>query len=431
MPLTSTLRDLPDRLLVATRRRPVLLDVALTVALLVGGLVGLSFDVRHDAGRHPVDLLACGLTVVGALPYLLRRRAPLAVLVVAAAPLLALMYLGYPSGILGSGLFVAAFSVAALRGRRQVVAAAIVILTLLTGVAVVTPGYLRVGELGVNLVLFGGALALGEATRTRRLYVEALEERARSAEREAVLAERSVVSAEREREEAARRAVSEERLRIAQELHDIVAHSLGVIALQAGVGAHVIASDPAEAKESLVAISTTSRETLSEIRRILGALRGPDGELTYAPAPGLDDLDALAGTVSAAGVPVTVRVEGRREGLPAGVDLTAYRIVQEALTNVLRHAGPARAEVVIRHLPGCLEIEVLDDGAGGVGAAAGAGADRGAGAFPGGGGAAPPGGHGLLGMRERVGVWGGSLATGVREEGGFAVRARLPFGDPS
>ncbi len=229
--------------------------------------------------------------------------------------------------------------------------------------------------------------------RNRRLYLGELEARA--------------IAAEHERDEEAKRAVADERLRIAQELHDVVAHSMGVIAVQAGVGAHVIDRDPAEAKRSLEAIAGTSRSTLTEIRRLLGVLRD-DGAAAYQPAPGLADLDRLVADLGDAGLPVTVRVEGASGDVPPGVDLTAYRIVQEALTNVLKHAGPARAAVTVTYEPDAVRLRITDDGRGVNGATS-------------------EGGHGLLGMRERVGVYGGSLSAGPRTGGGFTVVAELPY----
>jgi len=188
----------------------------------------------------------------------------------------------------------------------------------------------------------------------------------------------------------------------------VVAHSMGVIAVQAGVGAHVIDTDPAEAKKSLDAISTTSRATLTEIRRLLGVLRA-DEEGGYEPAPGLGDLDRLLTDIRGTGVQVDVRIDGERHDLPPGVDLTAYRIVQEALTNVLKHAGKASATVTVGYEPDAVRLEVVDDGRGVNGRAAG-------------------GGHGLVGMRERVAVYGGTLETGPRIGGGYRVAARLPYG---
>jgi signal transduction histidine kinase len=186
---------------------------------------------------------------------------------------------------------------------------------------------------------------------------------------------------------------------------------MGVIAVQAGVGAHVIDKDPQEAKRSLEAISQTSRSTLAEIRHMLGVLRD-DAGASYTPAPGLADLDRLVRDVGSAGVEVDVQREGTRTELPPGVDFTAYRIVQEALTNVLKHAGRARATVLLGYEDGALRLEVTDDGRGVNGSS-------------------DPGGHGLMGMRERVGVYGGSFEAGPRTGGGFRVAVRLPYGEPA
>jgi signal transduction histidine kinase len=275
----------------------------------------------------------------------------------------------------------------------------------LVGMSAVAIGLITVASAGIvdattsNLLLSGavyaGAYLFGSTVRNRRLYLGELEARAQELERE--------------RDEKARRAVADERLRIAQELHDVVAHSMGVIAVQAGVGAHVIDRDPAEAKRALEAIAGTSRSTLTEIRRLLGVLRD-DGAGEYQPAPGLADLDRLVADLGAAGLPVTVAFEGASEGIPQGVDLTAYRIVQEALTNVLKHAGPAHARVTVDYRPGAIHLVVSDDG-------------RGVNGTP------TDGGHGLLGMRERVGVYGGSLQTGPQTGGGFRVVADLPYED--
>jgi signal transduction histidine kinase len=201
------------------------------------------------------------------------------------------------------------------------------------------------------------------------------------------------------------REVADERLRIARELHDVVAHAMSIVAVQAGVAAHVIDSQPDEAKRMLENVRVTSHEALDEMRRLLGVLRG-DAEL--APAPGLHDVEALAESLRTAGIPVTLTIDGTPTAVPAGVDLTAYRIVQEALTNVVKHAGPAvAAEVHVQYDAGAVIVEVTDDGRGGF---------------------AGDGGHGLLGMRERVAVFGGELTTGPKVGGGFQVRATLPYG---
>ncbi|WP_392896843.1 sensor histidine kinase [Streptomyces sp. LN699] len=212
-------------------------------------------------------------------------------------------------------------------------------------------------------------------------------------------------------------AVTAERLRIARELHDMVAHSIGIIAIQAGVGSRVIRTQPEEAAEALRAIETTSRETLSGLRRTLVALRRTDtvaagsGPTPLGPAPGLDDLDRLAEATADAGVRVDLRRTGLRRPLPTDIDLSAYRIVQEALTNVVRHAGTGQCRVSIDHGEEELSVEVVDDGRGAT--------------------ATGPGhGFGIVGMRERVALLHGRLSVGPRPEGGFRVAARLPLPEP-
>ncbi|MET7932360.1 sensor histidine kinase [Streptomyces sp. NPDC005322] len=212
-------------------------------------------------------------------------------------------------------------------------------------------------------------------------------------------------------------AVTAERLWIARELHDMVAHSIGIIAIQAGVGSRVIQTQPAEAREALRAIETTSRETLSGLRRTLVSLRPDDRGATaseqspLAPTPGLADIERLAAATSGAGVRVDVRCSGERRPVPADIDLSAYRIVQEALTNVVRHADTGRCRVAIDYGDGELSVEVVDNGRG----ATGNGSAHG---------------FGIIGMRERAGLLGGHLSAGPRPEGGFRVAARLPLPAP-
>lgn len=218
---------------------------------------------------------------------------------------------------------------------------------------------------------------------------------------------------EREQATEARAAVAEERARIAREMHDVVAHSLSVMVVQAEAAEAMLEVDPERAHRPLSAVQDTGRAALTDLRRMLGALReADDGGPSLAPQPGLAGLDALAQHVRDAGLPVDVRIEGDPRPLPPGIDLSAFRIVQEGLTNVLKHAGPARAEVVVRYAPDEIALTVSDDGAG-------AQRDR------------QNGGHGLMGMRERVAVYGGELRAGPRPapERGFALTARLPL-DP-
>ncbi|WP_371619418.1 sensor histidine kinase [Streptomyces sp. NBC_00454] len=213
-------------------------------------------------------------------------------------------------------------------------------------------------------------------------------------------------------------AVVAERLRIARELHDMVAHSIGIIAIQAGVGSRVIRTQPEEAGEALRAIEATSRETLAGLRRTLMALRQADpdaedsGRAPLAPSPGLADLDRLAAATADAGVSVDVHRSGEQRPLPADIDLSAYRIVQEALTNVVRHAGTGLCRVAIEYGDRELSVEIVDDGRGAT--------EHG-----------PAHGFGIVGMRERVALLHGRLTTGTRPEGGFRVAARLPLPAPA
>jgi signal transduction histidine kinase len=303
------------------------------------------------------------------------------------------------------------------------------------------------GALLGALTIFALGAVWGDRKKVRDAYEEQLELRA--------------AEKERERIEAARRAVGEERLRIARELHDVVAHALSVVAVQSGVGAHVIDNRPDEAKRILETISHTSRDSLDEMRRLLGVLRaaptGPDGDHAggdllgggrlggdqlgvdqlggdTAPAPGLAALDGLVERVTAAGVPIETHVEGVGAALPTGVDLAAYRIVQEALTNVLKHAGRAKAHVVVRHLPGAVQVEVVDDGRGAASHARApnaSGDDAGSGSVNGpANGSVNGSGHGLVGMRERAALYGGALEAGPRPGGGFRVATTLRYATP-
>jgi signal transduction histidine kinase len=219
--------------------------------------------------------------------------------------------------------------------------------------------------------------------------------------------ERRVQLAERERDVAAREAVVEERARIARELHDAIAHNVSMMVVQAGAERHVLDGTHGSTREVLETIERIGRGALTEMRRMVGMLRSDSGD-PLAPQPGLDDLPTLVTQVRAAGLPVELRVEGERPELPVGIELSAYRIVQEALTNALKHAGDAHAVVHVRYGADSLELEIVDDGAGAPALVAG-------------------GGHGLVGMRERVLLYGGRLDAGRRPSGGFAVRVLLPI----
>jgi signal transduction histidine kinase len=333
---------------------------------------------------------ATGLVLTLSLAW--RRRAPLVVLGVAIATsvvanVLAVLDEATTPAI---ALVVAVYSVGAhTSGLRAAVGGLGAAALIAANVA----DQFSLGDLLFIAMILGGAWLAGRAMRYRR-------------EREHVL-ELLTVDLEREREEKARTAVAEERVRIARELHDVVAHAISVIVLQARGGRRSLATDPGETREALDMIEATGSEALAEMRRLLGMLRRDDEEIALAPQPSLRFLDALAAQVREAGLPVDLSVEGEPTELPPGVDLSAYRIVQEALTNALKHAGPATARVVVRYRENDLELEIADTGAG-------ASASDGEG-------------HGLAGMRERVSLYGGKIETGPRDGGGFAVRARLPL----
>jgi len=348
----------------------------------------------------PVGMLALGgaLVLLHTLPLVARRRFPGTVLALCVASGLAFAALFLPPFFLGPALLVAVYSVAAY-GSRWVALAGLVVAELGLAAVWFTPAMLERS----TFLLFMGVIAvfwvLGRFVGDRQLYAAQLEER--------------TAELERAREELARRAVVEERLRLARELHDVVAHAMSVIAVQSGVGAHVADSRPEEVGKALAAIEATSRAALTELRRLLGVLRqDSESQASLTPVPGLANLDSLLAEVGKAGLAVRVRVEGAPLQLPAGVDLSAYRIVQEALTNVVKHAGPAHAQVTIGYRDQDVTVEVTDDGRGAV--------------TPAGDGRMGTG-HGLIGMRERVQAFGGDLETGPRSGGGFRVAARLPL----
>lgn len=370
-------------------------DVAFVV---VGGGLAVASAFGTDVVSGPTkgrDLLFYVLLALIILPFLVRRRFPFSVFLVTSMSLVLYSFMGYKEGAVPMMVLVAMFTVGSRCSPIQMTAAMV---TLTCGMVVLyldPTEPLDFGNVVANLAFFAAALMFGWTLRSRRERLDALESRAEALERE--------------QEEEALRAVESERLRIAQELHDVMAHSMGVIAVQAGAGMHVIDRNPAEAKRALENISVTSRSTLTELRRLLGVLRDETAGAEFAPAPGIGELGRLVREVEDAGVEVELHVADNLD-MPAGVDLTAYRIVQEALTNVLKHAGPAKATVNVSGGGGVLNIEVSDDGRGVNGRSDGSG-------------------HGLMGMRERVGVYGGTLVAGPVDGGGFSVKARIPWGE--
>jgi signal transduction histidine kinase len=380
------------------RANPWWFDSALALAAAGLSTAIFVFDPAFMGLPRGRFVLGCGLVLLHTVPLAARRRFPLAVLATSVASGLAFAALDLSPDLLWMTFLVAVYSVAAY-GSRWVSLAGLVVAELGSVANQLTPGRFQAPTVISNALLIAAVWLLGHFVGVRRVYVGQLEER--------------TAELEQAREELARRAVTEERLRLARELHDVVAHAMSVIAVQSGVGAHIANTQPEEAAKALVAIEATSRGALEELRRLLGVLRQehePQGDL--APVPGLADLDSLLAEVSKAGLAVKLRVNGTRPPVPAGVDLSAYRIVQEALTNVVKHAGPAHAQVTIGYRDQDVTVEVTDDGQGAVTS----GSDGQAGS-----------GHGLIGMRERVAAFGGELEVGPRPGGGFRVAARLPL----
>jgi signal transduction histidine kinase len=372
--------------------------VALTFGFLIPHRVPRVSGAAWDAGGWVTYAVAAGIT-------LFRRWFPRATLALVLPVAMAALYLRAGGG--GAVVYVAMalYSVVAVSSRRAaliiagLVASAVLAITIIGGGGSLVPSAVA----GVAVVLLGWLA--GENTQAGRLYAAQQAERA---------AEKAAAAAA-ERAGQISRALADERAQIARELHDIVAHAMSVIAVRSGVARMVIDTDPQQAREALAIIETTTRRSLHEMRLLVSMLRGAeDHDADLSPVPGLGDLDRLVAATDAAGVTVEVDIDGTVRGLSPAADLSAYRIVQEALTNVVRHAGPTRARVRISYRPGELSIDVTDDGPSGQ--------------------APPPvaragSGHGLIGMRERAALFGGQLSAGPHAAG-FRVRASIPTTDP-
>jgi signal transduction histidine kinase len=374
------------------------LDILIVVAALesaVGTAVRTDDDAPHGAKLWLEMLVIAGLILV----LLARRRFPFAApatfwIGTAAVSFLDGRLVASQAGIFIAGLF-AAVLLGSLRNGTQSRAGAVIVLASAGIVVLNVPTSKPADLLYTPLVFFTGWVA-GFALRERNLKAEDAEERAERAERE--------------RETAARLAVAEERARMARELHDVVAHAMSVMVLQVGAVRHRL---PAGAeRDALGNVEHAGRNALAEMRRLLGALRGDDA-LQLAPSPGLGDLESLAGDVRAAGLDVRLHVEGEPLALPAALDLSAYRIVQEGLTNSLKHAQAKHVDVTVDYAPDQVRIEVKDDGHGGsVRKDAPVNGQ----------------GHGLIGIGERVKLYGGDMSTFTSSSGGFVLRASLPLG---
>jgi signal transduction histidine kinase len=387
-------------------------------------LLGVLVAVMHVQGvlAKPPDAPVRPLTDFGHLGFVLlivsglvlvaRRRWPATVFIIAALASLVYFSLDFSDGPGWIGLFIALYTLTAYGdGRRSVVIAAV-------GITVLATGWLIVGSdveprAAIGWVFFRiaasvMAAALGESVRTRRVVAaDALERAAR---------------AERTREEEARSRVEAERLRIAREVHDTVAHAIAIINVQAGVTAYMLDKRPDRAREALVTIEQTSAQALHEMRAVLGVLRDTDNG--RVPRPGVGQVNELTAMAREAGLDVKLDVPSPTSPLPSAVDHTVYRILQEAITNVIRHVGPTQVTVALEYGTDALEIRVTDEGARGADGEDPWGRQQAAGALDGG--STEPG-RGLVGMRERCGLLGGELTAGRRTCGGFEVKARLPL----
>lgn len=361
-------------------RNPRLVDVAVVAFLL---FLAVASVLRTDAGAAA---LVVGILAV--LPLLVRRRFPATVALAVAAAVLALVALH--AWTVPLQLVVALYTLSSLRASardRGIVAAVIVVVA----VDELASGRLEFGAAAARVISLLAAGLLGESIGARRAYIREIEEKA--------------ARLEHERESERRRAVAEEQARIGRELHDVIAHALSVIVVQAGAADDAFEHDPRQAREPIRAVHAAARTALADLRRVLGILHGA---AEYEPQPGLAQLDELVERVRATGLNVSLQTEGAPQPLPAAVELSAYRLVQEALTNTLKHAAAERVRVRIRY-GRTLDIEIDDDGRG---------SDNGS---------AVEGGSGLIGMRERVALLGGSLHTGRSPAGGFRVAAEIPL----
>ncbi len=368
-------------------------------ALVVGGLAWWLADAAinvHRTGGEEGPLWFDVLAVLAfTVPFFARRRYPGGALLAIA---IAIGSASFVDARLLTHPFISfafALAICFRWGMRPARVQSVAGLALTVGVAAlvtVNDPTAKTGDFVWDAITFTIAWIVGFAVGDKYREVDAAKERA--------------ALAEREREERARRAVADERARIARELHDVVGHSVSVMTVQASAVRRLLEQDQERVSEALQVVEQTGREALAEMRRMVGVLRHAEDGPALAPQPSLEQIERLVEHTRNAGLPVDLRVEGDPVQLPTGIDLTAYRLVQEGLTNAIKHAGANRAEVLVRYAGGHVELTVSDDGDGD--------------------GSGGGGGHGLVGMRERVSVYGGKLEAGSRPEGGFRLRATLP-----
>ena len=382
-----------------SRIRPVAREYWFEVAVALLATVGLlDLAARRNAPGAPHSTMWFVVPAVALLVLAIfaRRRFPFAAPATYWLLAVGISFVDWRLIPFVTSLFVVGMAVSFLLGNlRDARQAGIGLAVLLIGSAIVVyriPGH-SVSDLGFIPLEFAISWLAGFALRERAEKAEAAEERA--------------TLAERERDAAARVAVAEERARIARELHDIVAHAVSVMVLQVGAVRHKLPDALAEDRDALSGVERVGRTALGEMRRLLGAMRRDGDSLELAPQPGLDGLDSLLEDVGRAGLPVRLHVDGEPFPLPRAIDLSAYRIMQEGLTNSLKHSRASHADVTVRYRADELEVEVLDDGAGattidGLG-------------------------HGLVGIRERVKIYGGEMNAGAAPAGGFILSARLPL----
>jgi signal transduction histidine kinase len=374
-------------------------NVGLAVGLAILALIDLAFssDTASWGGRGPLQvLLALGCT----LPLAWRVRYPIAMVTVitAAGGLLVVVAAPHQAPFeVFIGSVLASYSIGAhTAGRRRWLGLGLMFAVGLPFMVAAGSRGMSTGNTLAPLAWLTGAWTVGAIIRSRRVHTAKLE---------ALTSELA-----HQRDVQAQAAVAVERGRIARELHDVVAHNVSMMVVQAGAAERVLTGDQPDVRRALAAIADTGRETVDEMRLLLGVLRSDEAD-GLSPQPGLGDIDQLVGNVRSAGLHVDLRVEGDRSPLSPGVDLSAYRIVQEALTNVVKHAGAATVEVTVRYAKDSVQVEVCDDGQPLELTAAG--------------------GNGLIGMRERVAMLGGEFRAGARHDGGFAVFARLPTAGPT